>query len=193
MTAASGVLHKEYHETVFAKNGGIFQMVQLWVNLPAAHKMSNPKYQGFNDQDIPTVALGAGMGEIKVVAGQYRETKGAASSFTEVHLMTLHLKKGGCVPFEFSASNNTAILMLSGSVSITGHEEVVADNYFVLFKNEGETFELTAREDAQVLVLSGAPINEPIAAQGPFVMNTQAEITEAIRDYHTGGFGSLED
>ena len=193
MTAASGVLHKEYHETTFAKNGGIFQMVQLWVNLPAAHKMSPPKYQGFNDTDIPTVTLTAGKGEIKVIAGQYQDTKGAANSFTEVHLMTLHLKKGGSVPFEFSATNNTAILVLSGSVYITGHKEIVGDNYFVLFENEGETFELTANEDAQVLVLSGAPIHEPIVAQGPFVMNTQAEITEAIRDYQAGGFGNLED
>jgi redox-sensitive bicupin YhaK (pirin superfamily) len=83
--------------------------------------------------------------------------------------------------------------VLSGSVYITGHKEIVGDNYFVLFKNEGETFELTANDDAQVLVLSGAPIHEPIVAQGPFVMNTQAEITEAIRDYQTGGFGNLED
>ena len=193
MTAAAGVLHKEYHEANFAKKGGMFQMVQLWVNLPAAHKMSPPKYQGFNQEDIPSVALENNGGHIQVVAGQYQDTKGAAETFTEVHLFTAYLNPKGQATFSFPATHNTAILVLSGSVKIVGHEEDILDNHFVLFENEGEDFTITALEKAQLLILSGAPIHEPIAAQGPFVMNTKEEINQAIRDFHTGGFGVLED
>ena len=193
MTAASGVLHKEYHEAEFAKKGGIFQMVQLWVNLPAAHKMSPPKYQGFSEKDIPTVHLDHKMGHIKVVAGQYQGTKGAATTFTEVHLYNVHLNDQGKASFSFPAQNNTAVLVLSGNISIASHEETIEENHLVLFQNKWESFEITANQATDLLVLSGSPINEPIAAQGPFVMNTQAEITEAIRDFHTGGFGVLED
>jgi len=193
MTAASGVLHKEYHEAEFAKKGGIFQMVQLWVNLPAAHKMSPPKYQGFSEKDIPTVHLDREMGHIKVVAGQYQGTKGAATTFTEVHLYNVHLNDQGKASFSFPAQNNTAVLVLSGNISIASHEETIEENHLVLFKNQGESFEISANQATDFLVLSGSPINEPIAAQGPFVMNTQAEIAEAIRDFHTGGFGVLED
>ncbi len=193
MTAASGVLHKEYHEAEFAKKGGIFQMVQLWVNLPAAHKMSPPKYQGFSEKDIPTVHLDHEMGHVKVVAGQYQGTKGAATTFTEVHLYNVHLNDQGKASFSFPAQNNTAVLVLSGNISIASHEETIEENHLVLFKNEGESFEISANQATDLLVLSGSPINEPIAAQGPFVMNTQAEIAEAIRDFHTGGFGVLED
>ncbi|MFY9236536.1 MAG: pirin family protein [Flavobacteriaceae bacterium] len=193
MTAASGVLHKEYHEAEFAKKGGIFQMVQLWINLPAAHKMSPPKYQGFSEKDIPTVHLDHKMGHIKVVAGQYQGTKGAATTFTEVHLYNVHLNDQGKASFSFPAQNNTAVLVLSGNISIASHEETIEENHLVLFKNEGESFEISANQATDLLVLSGSPINEPIAAQGPFVMNTQAEIAEAIRDFHTGGFGVLED
>lgn len=193
MTAASGVLHKEYHEAEFAKKGGVFQMVQLWVNLPAAHKMSPPKYQGFSEKDIPTVHLDREMGHVKVVAGNYLGTPGAATTFTEVQLYNVHLNDQGKASFSFPAQNNTAVLVLSGNISIASHEETIEENHLVLFKNEGESFEITANQVTELLVLSGSPINEPIAAQGPFVMNTQAEIAEAIRDFHTGGFGVLED
>jgi|TARA_B110000977_G_C11087146_1_gene495074 redox-sensitive bicupin YhaK (pirin superfamily) len=193
MTAASGVLHKEYHEAEFAKKGGVFQMVQLWVNLPAAHKMSPPKYQGFSEKDIPTVHLDREMGHVKVVAGNYLGTPGAATTFTEVQLYNVHLNDQGKASFSFPAQNNTAVLVLSGNISIASHEETIEENHLVLFKNEGESFEITANQVTDLLVLSGSPINEPIAAQGPFVMNTQAEIAQAIRDFHTGGFGVLED
>ncbi len=193
MTAASGVLHKEYHETEFAKQGGMFQMVQLWVNLPAAHKMSAPKYQGFNEQDIPTVFLENQMGHVKVVSGQYQDSQGAAQTFTEVHLFTAYLNPEGKATFSFPASNNTALLVLSGAIQISGYQEDVPDNHMVLFENQGEEFEVKATEKSQLLILSGAPIDEPIAAQGPFVMNTQEEINQAIRDFHTGKFGTLAD
>lgn len=193
MTAASGVLHKEYHETEFARKGGMFQMVQLWVNLPAAHKMSAPKYQGFSEKDIPTVHLEGAMGHVKVVAGEYKGTQGAADTFTEVHLYNVHLKDQGKASFSFPAQQNTAVLVLSGGINIASHEESIAENHLVLFQNKGESFEIIANQSTDLLVLSGNPIHEPIAAQGPFVMNTQEEIAQAIRDFHTGGFGVLEE
>jgi len=133
------------------------------------------------------------MGHVKVVSGQYQGTKGAATTFTEVHLYNVHLNDQGKASFSFPAQNNTAVLVLSGNISIASHEETIEENHLVLFKNEGESFEISANQATDLLVLSGSPINEPIAAQGPFVMNTQAEIAEAIRDFHTGGFGVLED
>ncbi|MGB4546282.1 MAG: pirin-like C-terminal cupin domain-containing protein, partial [Flavobacteriaceae bacterium] len=114
-------------------------------------------------------------------------------TFTEVHLYNVHLNDQGKASFSFPAQNNTAVLVLSGNISIASHEETIEENHLVLFQNKGESFEITANQATDLLVLSGSPINEPIAAQGPFVMNTQAEITEAIRDFHTGGFGVLED
>lgn len=192
MTAASGVLHKEYHEKNFSKAGGDFQMVQLWVNLPSKDKMSKPKYQGITNAQIGKYQLLNDSGIIEVIAGQYKDVKGAASTFTPVHLLNAKLKKGGEAEFSFPASYNTALVIIDGSVKVNDSESAPA-NHFVLFKNEGEQFKLTATEDATVLVLSGEPIKEPIAAYGPFVMNTQAELVQAFGDFENGKFGALED
>lgn len=192
MTAASGVLHKEYHEKNFAAQGGDFQMVQLWVNLPAAHKMGPPKYQDFTLEAIPSVVLENNMGEIKVVAGAYQGVKGAADTFTEVHLLNATLHQGAKVPFVFPATHNTGALVLSGALRVNGAKELIKENHFIRFKNQGEHFKIEAHSNTQILILSGAPIAEPIVAQGPFVMNTPAEINQAIRDFHNGGFGVLE-
>lgn len=191
MTAASGVLHKEYHEESFSKTGGDFQMVQLWVNLPEKDKMSKPKYQGITNGEIPKYTLPNNMGELEVIAGEYQGLKGAASTFTPLHLINAKLKTGGQVSFSFPAPFNTAVLVIEGNVTI--NDRKVNTDHFVLLNNDGEDFSITASEDAIVLVLSGEPINEPIAAQGPFVMNTRAEISQAIMDYNTGQFGVLED
>ncbi len=192
MTAASGVLHKEFHEENFSKEGGDFQMVQLWVNLPAKDKMSKPKYQGIANAQIAKVQLPDNGGEIEVIAGQYKDTQGSASTFTPLHLQNARLNKGGKASFSLPATFNTALLVIEGSVKVNG-AETVATNHFVLFENEGTDFDIEALENAVVLILSGEPINEPIVAQGPFVMNTRAEITQAIHDYNTGKFGYLED
>lgn len=191
MTAASGVLHKEFHESEWSKEGGEFQMVQLWVNLPAAHKMSDPKYQALENKSIPKVQLADGLGYVEVVAGEYQGTKGAASTFTPVNLFNAKLKTDGKAEFEFPESYNTGLLILEGSVKVNGEE--VATDHFVLFENNGEKISVEAMKDALILVLSAEPINEPIAAYGPFVMNTEAEIKQAFRDFQTGKFGFLED
>ncbi|WPR76468.1 pirin family protein [Algoriphagus sp. NG3] len=192
MTAASGILHKEYHEEEFSRTGGEFQMVQLWVNLPAKDKMSRPKYQGITNDQIQKFTLPDNAGEVKVIAGEYQGLKGSASTFTEINLMNAKLKQDGGANFNFPAHFNTALLVIEGSIVVNGKEKVETDK-FVLFENEGESFEIKASEDAVVLVLSGAPIHEPIASHGPFVMNTKAELMEAFNDFNIGKFGYLED
>ncbi len=192
MTAASGILHKEYHEEEFSKTGGEFQMVQLWVNLPAKDKMSKPKYQGLTHAEINTVELPDHAGTVEVVAGQYQHVKGAASTFTPVHLQNAKLNSGGKASFTFPAHYNTALLIIEGSIKVNETETVDTD-HFVLFENEGENFSIEALEKSIVLVLSGEPINEPIAAQGPFVMNTREELRQAVEDFNRGKFGFLEE
>ncbi|MCB0464131.1 MAG: pirin family protein [Aequorivita sp.] len=191
MTAASGILHKEYHEKNFSKAGGDFQMVQLWVNLPAKDKMSAPKYQGITNAEMKKVALPDNSGFIEIIAGEYNGKKGSASTFTPVHLLNAKLNKGGKAAFSFPENYNTAVLVVEGSIKVNATDEIKTDG-LGLFKNEGEEFTVEATENAVVLILSGEPINEPIAAQGPFVMNTRAEIIQAISDFNMGKFGYLE-
>jgi redox-sensitive bicupin YhaK (pirin superfamily) len=192
MTAASGILHKEYHEENFSKQGGDFQMVQLWVNLPAKDKMSKPKYQALENKNINRYTLENNGGEIEVIAGQYKDVKGSASTFTPLHLLNAKLNKNAKADFSFPANFNTAVLIIEGSVTINGKEDL-STNYFALFENKGEAFTIEATENAIVLVLSGEPIDEPIAAHGPFVMNTKTELIQAFDDYNRGKFGYLED
>lgn len=190
MTAASGVLHKEYHEKEWAKEGGIFQMVQLWVNLPAKDKMSAPKYQSITNAEMKKVDL-VENGYIEVIAGNYNGNNGPASTFTPVHMMNAKLKSGGKADFNFPENFNTAALIIEGNVKINNQN--VETDHFVLFENKGEEFNIEATEDAVVLIISGKPINEPIFPHGPFVMNTREEIIQAFEDFNTGKFGYLED
>lgn len=191
MTAASGILHKEYHEEQFSKEGGDFQMVQLWVNLPAKDKMTKPKYQGIINSEINKHKLPNNDGIIEVIAGEYNGTPGTATTFTPVNLFNAKLNKGATATFNFPANHNSALLVIEGSIRVNDSENVPADN-FLLFANEGEEFTIKASEDSIVLILSGEPINEPIVAHGPFVMNTQEEIIQAFDDVNMGRFGYLE-
>ena len=190
MTAASGVLHKEYHSEEFSKTGGDFQMVQLWVNLPAKDKMSTPKYQAIANVQIPKIKVQGG--EVEVIAGNYNGNAGAASTFTPVHLLNAKLAAGGIANFTLPANYNTGLIVIEGNIIVNDTEEVPLDN-FALFTNNGEDFTIKATEDSIILILSGAPINEPIASHGPFVMNTRQEIMQAFEDYENGKFGELED
>ncbi|MGV0753485.1 pirin family protein [Empedobacter brevis] len=190
MTAASGVLHKEYHAEEFYKKGGIFQMVQLWVNLPAKDKMSTPKYQAIEHKAIPTVEVENGF--IEVIAGEYNQTKGAASTFSPVNMLNAKLNEGGKANFSFPANYNTLLLVIEGEVKVN-EQEIVPTDHLLLFTNEGEDFSVEATENSVVLILSGEPLNEPIASYGPFVMNTQEQIREAFEDYNNGKFGTLEE
>jgi len=192
MTAASGVLHKEFHEKEWSKKGGEFQMVQMWVNLPAKDKMSTPKYQALEHSKMNRVQLEHAAGEVEIIAGEYRGISGAASTFTPLHLYNARINKGSNANFSFPSHFNTGLLVVEGSIKVNNSQEVPTD-HFVLMANDGEDFVVEASSDALVLVLSGEPINEPIASHGPFVMNTREEIVQAFEDYNKGKFGYLAD
>jgi len=192
MTAGSGILHNEFHEESFSRKGGDFQMVQLWVNLPAKDKMAKPKYQAITNTQIKKVQLPDGGGVVEVIAGQYKGITGSATTFTPVCLYNVRLNENGKASLAFPSEFNTGLLVIEGRIQINKNEIVHAD-HFVLFQNNGEEFTIDAFEKSVVLVLSGQPINEPIAAQGPFVMNTQEELVQAIGDFHAGKFGQLQD
>lgn len=191
MTAASGILHKEYHEEEFSRKGGAFQMVQLWVNLPAKYKMTAPKYQGITAAGMGKYNLPDGKGHVDVVAGNFKEVKGAATTFSPMHVYSLYLNTGAQLNFDLPENYNTGILVLEGEAVING--EHVSTDHFVLFKNEGTDITIETAANAKLLVLSGEPINEPLVAYGPFLMNTKDEIIQAYEDVNNGKFGHLED
>lgn len=191
MTAASGILHKEFHESAFSKSGGNFQMVQLWINLPAKFKKEAPKYQSITKEMMPEFKLNNSNGKIEVISGEYKGIKGAASTFSPIHIYNAKLKEDETADFSFPASYNTILLVIEGSIQINEKEEIETDQ-LVLFENKGENFKIKAKTDSIVLVLSAQPIKEPIVAYGPFVMNNKDEIIEAINDYNLGKFGYLE-
>lgn len=191
MTAGSGLLHKEYHEEEFSKTGGPFQMVQLWVNLPAKDKKTKPKYQEISNQVMGRAYLPDEKSFIEVIAGEYNGVKGPAFTFTSMQLYNARLKKNATAKLKFPANYNTGLLVVKGKALMNG-SEVNAD-HFVLFKNDGEEISVEATEDSIILVLSGEPIDEPIAAYGPFLMNTWQEVEQAINDVNAGKFGVLEE
>ena len=191
MTAGSGLLHKEYHEKEFSKTGGLFQMVQLWVNLPAKFKKTKPKYQEITNKMMSRYDLPGDKGYIEVIAGEFNGVKGPASTFTPIHAYNARLKKDANLEMSFPADYNTGLLIIEGEAKING--EVAAQDHFVLLKNDGENFEIETTEDTVILVLSGEPINEPIAAYGPFLMNKWEEVEQAMHDVNAGKFGVLED
>ncbi len=192
MTAASGVLHKEYHEKEFSRQGGAFQMVQLWVNLPAKDKMSKPKYQALNKEDMGKFILSDNGGTVDVIAGEFNGIKGPASTFTPIHVYNLYLNKGAKFTFSLPEHFNTGLLVAEGEIKVND-ETTVSLDHFILFKNSGTEITVEALSDAKVLVLSGEPINEPLVAYGPFLMNTKEEIIQAYDDVNSGKFGYLED
>lgn len=192
MTAASGILHKEYHEAGFARAGGVFHMAQLWVNLPAAHKMGPPRYHAITAERIGRVALPGGAGEVRVVAGAHDGVVGPAETFSPIAMFDVGLNPGGEAPFAFPAAENVAVLVMAGEITINGGPTARADQ-LVLFANEGERFTVAAASAARLLLLAGEPIGEPIVQYGPFVMNTEREIADAIADFNAGKFGRLDD
>jgi hypothetical protein len=192
MTAASGLLHKEYHEKEFARRGGDFHMVQLWINLPAIAKMTPPKYQPITNDQMGRYTLPDEGGIVEIISGEYEGIRGPASTFSPVSLMNGRFNAGGEASFVFPQSNNTALLVIEGEIQVNGTDVVPAD-HLLLFRNDGESFEIIAGESSIVLIMSGEPLGEPIAAHEPFVMNTRAEIQQAFEDVSSGKFGHLDD
>jgi len=191
MTAASGLLHKEYHEESFSRSGGLFQMVQIWVNLPAKHKMDPPAYQEITHQLMGKHLLPDQNGVVEIIAGNFRGTRGPARTFTPIEMYNLKLRAGATLELDLPAHYNTAFLMIQGAAELNGTS--ISPDHFVLFQHDGESVSVVASTDVVILVLSGEPLDEPIAAYGPFLMNHWSEIEQAIQDFNTGKFGLLDD
>lgn len=190
MTAASGIMHKEYHETEFSKNGGIFHMVQLWVNLPKDKKMIEPKYQPLLKEEMGVLKLDNDKGEISIIAGEVNGVKGPANTFTNINLYNINLKNYGNTTLSEPKNFNTAILILKGDAKVN-EDKICKEGDFIVFDNvEGEILLESLTEEALFLVLSGEPINEPVVSHGPFVMNTLGEILDAYEDFRNNKFGT---
>ncbi|MGZ3690619.1 MAG: pirin family protein [Pseudobdellovibrio sp.] len=190
MTAASGLVHEEMHSADFSKTGGLFEMVQLWVNLPAKDKMAKPRYQGLTNAQIPKIELANGAGSVRVVAGEYAGQKGPAQTFTPIQAWDVRLNQGAVQNFKVKKGETTLVFVLDGEVKLNGGESVKEAELAVLDKVE-EEFSLTAVSNAKILFLAGEPLNEPIVGYGPFVMNTPKEISQAMIDYESGLMGRL--
>lgn len=190
MTAASGIVHEEMHERAFAAQGGTLEGIQLWVNLPKAHKMSPPRYQTLVKEDIPEVDLDGGAGQLRIIAGEFLGIRGPARTFSPVSLYDLRLAAGHHTELMLPEGFNTSVFVLRGQIVINGLHRV-KEVEIALFGDRGERMVLEATEDATLLVLSGEPIREPIARYGPFVMNAQEELVQAVSDYKAGRMGHL--
>ena len=191
MTAASGVVHEERHERDWARQGGTLQAVQLWVNLPAAYKMTEPRYQTLVSEAIPLVPLKGGAGSVRVIAGEFGGAKGPATTVTPMQLHDLRLLAQQGTALTFTAGWNVALFVLSGQITVNGSKPVTEAQLAVL-ASSGEPILLNAQEDAMLLVMAGEPIHEPIARYGPFVMNRQDELAQAVNDYRAGKMGHLD-
>lgn len=192
MTAGSGILHKEYHEKEYAQKGRTFHMIQLWVNLPQKYKMVEPKYQSLLNENMGKFSLQDNMGEVTVYAGQVQGVKGPAKTFSPINLYKVTLKKNGTIKLNEPADFNTGALVINGSVKINDNQ-ILEQGSFILFENKEGNIELEGISDEVSLIfLSGEPLNEPVVAQGPFVMNTEEEIIQANLDFYTGLFGESD-
>ncbi len=192
MTAGKGIIHKEFHEREYAKDDRIFHMIQLWVNLPKAHKLTEPKYQAIQAAQMGQYQSEEKDVKLTVYAGEIMGVKGPASTFSPMNIYKVDLQKGAVFTAEGPASFNTGFLVLGGAVRVNEEKQANTSD-FVLLQNDGDAFKIEAlTEDTEVFVLSGEPLHEPIAAMGPFVMNTQEEIWQANMEFQEGKFGSFD-
>jgi len=189
MTAASGLVHEEFHGREFARRGGPFEMVQLWVNLPAKDKMAPPGYQGITSEQIPVVELPGGAGKLRVIAGEYAGTKGPARTFTPIHVWDLRLSTDKPLQFTVPDGYTAVLVVLRGTVSVGS--QTINEAEAGVFDLLGEIITIDKAKDVAALLLCGEPIAEPIVGHGPFVMNTMQEIHQAIIDFQNGKLGRL--
>jgi len=190
MTAASGIVHEEFHEKEFAKQGGTLHAIQLWVNLPRTSKMSAPGYQTILNDDIPSIDLEGGAGRLRVVAGSFQQRKGPAHTCSPIELYDLELKAGHHALLTLPEGHNASLFVLHGRASVNGGQEAGEAELIVCSRN-GSQVAVVVHEDSRLLVMAGEPIDEPIARYGPFVMNTKAELVQAVNDYQAGKMGHL--
>lgn len=190
MTAGAGILHKEFHEAEFSKKGGVLHGAQLWVNLPAKDKATPPHYQDIRSANIPEILLADGKGKIRIIAGEMDAVKGPANTFTRINIFDAHIHAGASFNLKVTEGDNTAMLVLKGTVLIND-ETMAREGEMLLFHQAGDSIPVQTNNETHLLLLSGEPINEPVAAYGPFVMNTQEEIMEAMNDFNAGKFGHM--
>ena len=190
MTAGAGILHEEFHSAAFAREGGVMQMIQLWVNLPAKDKMTSPGYQPILRQQIPELTLVDGSGTARVIAGSFGGQTGPARTFTPMQVVDLKLKKGAALTIPVPAGWSAGLVVLNGAVQAQDGA-VATDAQMLMYEHAGQDIAVQVREDTVALLLCGEPIEEPIFGHGPFVMNTKAEITQAIEDFNSGRFGRI--
>lgn len=190
MTAAGGILHEEYHSAAFAKTGGPFRMVQLWVNLPARDKMAPGGYQAIASADIPVVDLPDGAGVVRVIAGDFGGTRGPAKTFTAINVWDMRLTRDADMTLSLPEGQTAMLVVLGGHVTVEG-EHAVGEAEMLMLGRDGDTVQVRADGDAMLLVLTGEPIDEPIVGHGPFVMNSEAEIRRAIDDFNSGQFAHV--
>jgi redox-sensitive bicupin YhaK (pirin superfamily) len=190
MTAASGIVHEEFHEKEFAKNGGTLHAIQLWVNLPRVSKMSAPGYQTILNADIPSVDLDGGAGRLRVIAGSFLGHRGPARTVTPIELYDLQLKAGTSAFLRLPEGHNASLFVLQGRASVNG-AQMAGEAELIVCTRNGSQVAVVAHEDSRILVMAGEPIDEPIARYGPFVMNTKAELVQAVNDYQAGKMGHL--
>lgn len=188
MTAGAGILHQEFHAPGFSRTGGNFEMVQLWVNLPAADKMTKPGYQAITDADIPRIELPNNAGQVRVIAGQFNHQQGPAKTFSPLAVLDIRLNVDAEVAFPIPNGWNGAVILLTGEATING-SAVINDGQMVVLDKDGQDVQIKAHRPSKILLLSGEPLNEPIVGYGPFVMNTHQQINEAIDDFNQGRFG----
>lgn len=190
MTAGDGILHKEYHSESFTKTGGRFEMVQLWVNLPAKDKTTPAHYQAITAAMIPTVTLPEQAGQLRVIAGSVNDTIGPATTYTPINVWDIQLQRGGVSTLQVPEHHTCLLIVLSGTV-LVNDKKVVRDAELVIFDRSGTTVQLEANNDAKLLVLTGEPINEPVVGYGPFVMNTTEQIHESITAFNQNKMGQM--
>jgi len=190
MTAGSGIVHEEFHGREFAKKGGAFEMIQLWVNLPKKDKMTSPGYQGITDIQIPRVPLPKDSGSVRVIAGDFQENKGAARTFSPMNVWDIEARAGSGIQLKVPSGHTSAILVIKGQIKLPSGETVGKAELAVM-EREGSDLSFEATENSSILFLGGQPLNEPIVGYGPFVMNTEAEIRQAFVDYQSGKMGKL--
>ena len=187
MTAGAGVVHEEKHDREFSRQGGTLEMIQLWVNLPQAHKMTRPRYQEITADRIPTITTPGTT--VRVIAGTYQEATGPAQTFTDITMLDVRLDAGASIALTLPSEFNTALYVLKGAIETNGSS--VKEAQLAAFSTSGPTVNVAAITNSSLLLLSGEPINEPVASYGPFVMNNSQELTQAIQDYEQGKMGTL--
>lgn len=190
MTAGAGILHEEFHSANFTRTGGELKMIQLWVNLPAKDKMTNPGYQSITADAIPDVALADNAGRMRVIAGRYGDVVGPAHTFSPLNVWDLQLNQGQDITLHQPDGWSTALVVLEGEVKVNG-EGSAREGQLVVLSQKGESLHLEVSSNAKVLLMAGEPLQEPIVGYGPFVMNTKAQIAEAVRDFNSGRFGQI--